>query len=158
MKILLLIAPLALFKIVAFPNKSLLLWMGVAIAIDFITGVIKACFKGEARTSSGYRKTIIKFLQYGGTLAVGAILNNIAGQNNMPGAAAVLNAFTDGLVVFIIYIEVTSIMENIYECDKESMLCKYFIKHALNILTFQIKNNPITKIKTTDENFSDTIK
>lgn len=51
----------------------------------------------------------------------------------------------NGLMVAIIYIEVTSIFENAYAINPGSKLSKYFIRHVLNLLTYQFKNNPATK-------------
>jgi phage-related holin len=133
---------LAFIKLAFFPNSQLLMWMGIAIVLDFITGVAKAVINKEARTSSGYRKTLVKFLQYGTSIAVGVILQNAAKQNNWSGAD-LLSWFNDGLLVFIIYIEVTSIFENAYACDKNSLMSQYLFQPALKLLTFQLKNNPV---------------
>lgn len=132
-------------KLSFFPNANLLLWMGITIALDFLTGISKAYVLKQARTSSGFRKTILKFLQYGGSIAVGIVLANTAKENNLDGTHHVLSLFNDGLVVFIIYIEVTSIFENLYACDKTTVFSKYIITPALKILTAQIKNNPLMK-------------
>lgn len=137
--------PLLFVKLQFFPNTNLLFWMFIAIVIDFITGVSKAVILGEARTSNGFRKTITKFLQYGVAIAVSVIMANTAKQNNMDSASHLLFIFNDGLLVFIIYIEVTSIFENLYACDQNTPFSKYFISPVLKILTAQIKNNPIFK-------------
>lgn len=143
---------LTTIKLLAFPSLPLLSWMVVAIIVDFITGVIKAVMKGEARTSRGYRRTITKFLQYGGSLAIGIILANAARYKDMPAMQQFMGFLNDGMVVFIIYIEVTSIFENIYECDKTSPISKYVIKPLLNLFTFQLKNNPLTKLENDADN------
>lgn len=135
----------AFIKISLFPSLHLLFWMAAAIAADFVTGVIKAIVLKQARTSSGYRKTITKFLQYGGSLFVGLALSNATKNNVNDQLHLFISYLNDGLVVFIIYIEVTSIFENIYACDKESPLSKYMIAPALKILTWQLKNNPVIK-------------
>ena len=129
-------------KITLFPNYSLLMWMAIAVVLDLVTGVAKAYSKGEARTSSGYRKTVVKVFQYLGALGAGVILAN-AGEGSNEQIKVLLNWVNDGLVIFITYIEITSIFENLNELDKNSMISKYFFKPALKILTLQIKNNPI---------------
>lgn len=141
----LLFSSLIFIKLQFFPSTDLLFWMFIAIVIDFITGVTKAVIQGEARTSNGFRKTITKFLQYGVAIAVSVIMANTAKQNNMDSASHLLFIFNDGLLVFIIYIEVTSIFENLYACDQNTVFSKYFISPVLKILTAQIKNNPIFK-------------
>lgn len=134
---------LLFIKIAFFPSVTLLLWMGLAIVFDFISGLAKAIILKQARTSSGYRKTVVKFMQYGGSLFVGIALAHTAQGTESDQMKILLSWFNDGLVIFITYIEVTSIFENLYACDNTSPISKYFISPALKILTFQIKNNPL---------------
>ena len=136
---------LLFIKIAFFPSMTLLLWMSLAIVVDFVTGLAKALILKQARTSSGYRKTVTKFLQYGGALFVGLALAHTGQGTENEQMKMLLSYLNDGLVIFIIYIEVTSIFENLYACDKSTMISKYFIQPALKILTWQIKNNPIMK-------------
>lgn len=147
MKSLLLAASVTILKAFWFPQASLLLCMVIAIVLDFATGVIKACITGVVRNSDGFRKTVIKFSQYGFAIGVCILLQNVADNNGLVKPAEILTWLNDGLVVFIIYIECTSIFENLYECDKRSMISKYFIKPMLSLLTFQIKNNPLANVK-----------
>jgi phage-related holin len=140
MKILSVVA-LLFIKITLLPSIPLLFYMTVAMSLDFITGIIKAIILKEIRTSAGYRKTIIKFLQYGGSIAIGIILANAG--NGRDAFKSIVGYFNDGLLIFIIYIEVTSIFENIYAIDKSSMMSRFFIAPILKILTWQIKNNPL---------------
>lgn len=146
MKQILLVAGFTLMQKICFPSLGLLQWMGIAIVVDFFTGVVKAAVLGRPITSNGFKQTVIKFLQYGGAITVGIILNNAARHNNLDGIKSLLDYLNNGLVVFIIYIEVTSIFENIYECDKNSPMGRFFIKPILKVLTFQIKNNPVSKL------------
>lgn len=126
------------------PNGSLLVWIGVAMLIDFITGVAKAKTQGKARTSSGFRQTIIKTLEYLGTIAVSIIISNTAsGDDSIP---VVMKFFDKGLYLFILYIEITSILENLYAIDSTSSFSNFLIHPALKALTFGLKNNPVTKI------------
>jgi len=147
MKSIFLAASLAtLLKISIFPNTSLLLWMIIALCIDFITGILKSYSLQQARTSQGFRKTVTKISQYGLCIVGSMVFANVADQKSMDTAATMLYMFSDGLVVFLTYIELTSIFENLYEMNPTSKLSQYFIKYVLNILTFQLKNNPVTKI------------
>lgn len=134
---------LQFFKVSFLPSAPLLFYMGVAILIDFITGIAKAKLLRIARTSKGYRKTVSKFIQYGGALAIGVVLANIGeGPANDP-TKVMIAYFNNALIIFIIYIEVTSVFENLYAMDQKSVFSKYFISPMLRILTWQIKNNPI---------------
>lgn len=128
------------------PDTELMMWMGIAMMLDFVTGVVKSKILGKARTSDGFKKSITKFLQYGGAIVVSIILTNTADKNGFSEAAMFLGVFNKMLLMFIIYIEITSVFENLYACDKKSMIAKYFFKPVLNFLTFQIRNNPATKL------------
>lgn len=135
------------------PTPNLLLVMGVGIALDFITGVIKSVILKKARTSEGYRKTVIKFTQYGGSVVVGMLLKYIGAMNSdMANIGQYAEYLTDGLVIFIIFIELTSVLENVYAIDQETPFSKYLVGPLLKLLTFQIRNNPVAKMKTPDEN------
>jgi len=126
------------------PNIDLLIVMCGVIIIDFVTGIIKAIIKKQARTSDGYKKTIIKFLQYGGAVVCGILLKYLSLHNsNMVQFATFADYLTDGLVAFIIFIEITSIFENIYAVDTTTPFARYIVKPLLSLFTFQIKNNPI---------------
>jgi hypothetical protein len=129
---------LLFIKFSLLPDKILLFWMGVAIAIDFVTGFSKAVFLHQNRTSNGLRKTITKFLQYGGGLAIGVILTQAAQQHKVEGIEKLISYFNDGLVMFIIYVEVTSILENLIAIDDKSPVSKLFVFFH-RILTAQIK-------------------
>ena len=127
------------------PDFTLLALLAVVIVVDFLTGIWKAKGRGEVRTSDGFRKTVNKFLQYGCAIVCGAVLAYIGEQKGGAGTVAIAGLLNDGLLIFIIYIEITSIFENLYAIDKTTMISKYFYLPVLKILTFQIKNNPIAK-------------
>lgn len=132
-------------KVSFLPSAPLLIFMGIAILLDFITGIAKSKMLGIARTSKGYRKTVTKFIQYGGALAIGVVLANI-GEAPAGDPAKVITAyFNNGLIIFIIYIEVTSVLENLYTMDQKTIFSRYFISPMLRMLTWQIRNNPIIK-------------
>ncbi len=127
-------------KIAFLPDLNLLIWVAIAMVFDFITGVIKAAVKNEARTSAGYRKTVTKFTQYGGAIAAGVLLSN-----TLPPANAVTSYFSNALLVFITYIEATSIFENLYAIDNKSAISRFFIAPILKLLTFAIKKSPLNQ-------------
>lgn len=130
-------------KIQFLPNMNLLVWLSIAIVLDFITGVIKARVKNVARTSSGYRKTVTKFVQYAGAIIAGVVLQHVGADNEQ--LSVLFSWMNNGLVIFITYIEVTSVFENLYEIDSSTIISRYIYKPILQILTFQIKNNPVVK-------------
>lgn len=127
------------------PSFTMLALLAVVIGIDFVTGVWKAKCKGEARTSDGFRKTVNKFLQYGCAIVCGAVLSFLGETKGGAGAVAISGLLNDGLMIFIIYIEITSIFENLYAVDNTTAMSQFFYAPVLKILTFQIRNNPIMK-------------
>jgi len=132
------IAPILFIKLKFFPDHDLLVWMGIAIMLDFLTGVAKAVVLKKARTSSGFRMTIIKFMQYAGSLAAGIIISNAAKDNGFVDVGKLAGYFNEGLIVFIIYIEVTSVFENLYAVDNTSAFARFFINPIYRILTVQL--------------------
>jgi hypothetical protein len=128
---------LLFIKLQAFPNANLLVYLAIAIALDFVTGVSKSIVKKQARTSTGFRKTIIKMLQYMGVMAVGILLQNAARENNW-GGEGILSYFNDGLIVFMLYIEATSVFENLYACDQKSVISRMIISPIYKLLTAQV--------------------
>ena len=120
----------AIVNKLVFPDYRLFLFVVLAIALDFITGVLKAKVLQEPRTSGGFRKSIQKISQYASCTIGSFILINLAGITkgsiDLQAAALVGN----GLMVAIIYIEVTSIFENAYAINSTSLLSRYFIKPA----------------------------
>lgn len=121
------------------PSLDLLSVVGVMVILDFATGVTKAKFRKEERTSEGFRKTITKVMQY----AIPVVALWFAGKR-IPEATKTLEMFSGFLMMFIIYVEATSIVENLYAIDNRSMLSKYLYKPLLAILKFGIEKNPVT--------------
>lgn len=124
------------------------------VVIDFITGIAKAKIQKVARTSEGYRRTIIKVLQYliipvVFWLAGYYVKTNLVGSpediETMKKVSLMLEKIGGWLMLFIIYIEVTSIFENVYEIDKKGMFAK-LLKPILAILKFGFENNPIQRL------------
>lgn len=132
---------LTFFKVVFLPDANLLAWVFIAMLIDFTTGVAKAFALGQARTSSGYRKTVTKFTQYAGAIAAGIILANTLPKDN-----SIVAFVNNGVLILLIYIEVTSVFENLYAIDSSSVFSKYFIAPVLKVLTIAIKKNPLNRL------------
>lgn len=143
----LLFVPVFLFVQLKFlPNMELLVWISAAILCDFVTGIIKARILNSVRNSTGFRRTITKVVQYFGAIALGIIIGNTS--KSLPHADILVPLFGNGLQMLILYIEITSILENMYAIDKESKFSRFFTKPLLNFFTFQIKNNPATQLPT----------
>ena len=111
--------------IIILPSGVLIAWMCVALVADLITGILRAIIDNKIRTSQGYRETLAKVIQYGGALIIGIILGSIGKTHTHGVNPEVFEYYNDFLVSFIIFIEVTSIMENLYAIDSKSKLSKY---------------------------------
>jgi len=123
------------------------------VFIDFITGVIKAKINGTARTSEGFRRTLKKIPGYiivpvvlwlGGVYAKTHVVSTES--IDMIKMAKILQDASGWIMLFIMYIEVTSILENLSEIDKHGSLNKYFVKPLLIILKIGIDNNPMKRL------------
>ena len=122
------------------PTLSLFTALMVVVTLDLITGIMKAKFKKEERTSDGYRKTIVKLMQY-----ITPILLLWVSGRWIPEYKLELQSASGYVTMFVIYIEVTSIFENLYEIDKKSTIAKFLYRPALKVLKFGIENNPVTQ-------------
>jgi len=131
---------LTFFKITFLPDANLIAWVFITMLLDLITGVIKAVVLHQARTSSGYRKTVIKFTQYVGAMAVGIILANTLSKDS-----EIVGYVNSALLILLIYIEATSIFENLYAIDNTSPFSRFFIAPILKLLTLAIKKMPISQ-------------
>lgn len=125
------------------PNVSLLITAAViGMVMDFVTGVVKAKFKKQERTSEDYRRTVKKVTQY--FTAIGLSLGiQFLVKKTITNAHPYLQYISVFVCLFIIYIEVTSILENLYEIDKRSMMARFLIRPLLAIMKFGLEKNPI---------------
>lgn len=136
---------LTFIKITVLPDINLMAWVFIVVVLDFLTGVLKAVYQKKARTSAGFRKTVVKFAQYGIAIIAGMVLANTVKGDEDGNMNAVISFLNSGLLVFIIYIEVTSVFENIYALDKKSKMSVYIIKPVLALLTLQL--DKLSKLK-----------
>lgn len=139
------VSTLLFLKLAFLPDFNMLTLLFFCMVIDFLTGIWKAKVKKQVRTSEGYKRTVTKFIQYAFALLAAYALAYVANENGSEGMQILAPYLIDGLAVFIIYIEVTSVFENLYAIDSSTMISKFFFKPILSILTFQIKNNPVVK-------------
>jgi phage-related holin len=124
------------------PTGTLMVGIGLAMLLDLATGVVKAVFKNQQRTSEGYRKTIKKFTQYFGAISIGILIRYaFRVELNAPEYLEYADFFNNSLLMFIIFIEIVSILENMLEIDNKSPFAKYFIRPILSVLTIALKKN-----------------
>lgn len=157
-------------NIILSPRATTIAIVFILIVMDFITGIIKAKLAGTARTSEGYRKTLKKIPGYilipivlwlGGVYADTHVPKD-SDSHTMLEVAKILKEASGWVMLFIIYIETTSIFENLYEIDKKSPFNKYFIRPLLIFLKIGIEHNPLIeaadKLKHDNKDEADKIK
>lgn len=135
---------LLFLKITFMPNLNLLMWVAVAVAIDLVTGVAKSAFHNIKPTSGGFKRTIVKALQYAGLIVAGIVIGNTTKESN-----ELVQWINDGMLLFLIYIEVYSIIENLRDLNPESKIAKMIFVPLLSILTFGI--DKLSLLKKTDK-------
>ncbi len=122
------------------PSLSLMGVVMAAVAIDFITGIVKARMQKKARTTTGFRKTVTKLSQY-----LVPIIVLYGASYYIPEYKERLQQASGFVMLFIIYIEVTSIFENLYSLDQKTPISKYMYKPVLAILKFGIEHNVVVE-------------
>jgi len=125
---------------IVLPPPTLLLWLGVTMILDLITGVAKAIKNDVPRTSTGFRRTVMKFIQYGGAISIGIILANISDMQKDSASETLYKYFSNSMLSFIIFIEIKSIIENMVEVSPKSDFTKLFLNPIHKILSLDLKN------------------
>jgi len=107
-----------------FADWQFLKWLALFMILDLITGILKAWHKKQAITSYGFRRTVVKAVQYGTFLVVMHILDNfeINGERTEMFGWIVTGAYS-----FLMRVEGKSILENIVTLD-DRFDVKYFIE------------------------------
>jgi phage-related holin len=139
------------FAIEYFPSAMLCFWLLVAMLGDFITGLLKSWKKGEVTSSEGLRRSITKVLSYGGAILVIMTLVNVVGlvdTSNSYDLAIVIN----GLMGFIVFVELYSICENISQAYPDTPLTIYFIGPIMEFLRGRFKRLPLPENKDNEKN------
>lgn len=131
---------LLFIKLNFLPNVTLLGWVFFAVLIDFITGVLKAKLTKQVVNSQGFRQTAIKSLQY-----IGLIVGGIIIGNSFEKQSDIVSWVNDGLLMFILYVEVYSIFENLYAMNPNSKIAQRVFAPAMRILIIGISKNSLEK-------------
>ncbi|MGI9190929.1 MAG: phage holin family protein [Chitinophagaceae bacterium] len=121
------------FTVEYVPSAMLFFYLLVAMFGDFVTGLLKSWKKGEVTSSEGLRRSITKVLSYGGAILVIMTLVNVVGlvdTTNSYDLAIVIN----GLMGFIVFVELYSICENINQAYPNTPLTIYFIAPVMKFL------------------------
>lgn len=143
--ILLFTAALTILKVNLLPNFSLLAWLGIAIMVDFLSAMGRSVILNEPRTSKKLQGTIKKFIMYFGALSISIIFLHIKDLTGYGAELPIAPYLNNGLVIFMVYVEMVSILENLIAIDSKDTLSVFILKPLHRLLTFQLKNNPIKK-------------
>lgn len=145
-KMLFAVGLLDIFKNLLLPKLSLLILVAVLMLADLVTGIAKARVLRQKITSKKMRHSVIKFLQYFGSIGIIVVLGNqnIENQNFV----MVATWTRDGVTLLIIYIECLSVFENLYEMDKKNQFAMYFIRPVYWLLSFAVRNNRFHQAET----------
>ena len=125
--------------IIILPPGDLLVGLGLAMLLDLVSGVAKAVKKDIPRTSEGFRRTVMKFIQYGGAIAIGIILASVAELKVDTMHYQIYQYFSNAILMFIIFIEIKSILENLTEVSPDSDFTRYFLNPIHSLLSFDLK-------------------
>jgi Bacteriophage holin family len=123
-----------------FPSAILIFFMILMVGVDFATGYASAVRLGENRTSSGLRKTITKIIQYGSVIVIALIVVNSANYTEETWLKTWAPKLNNALLIYIIYIEIYSVLENLIKLSPESAFTKFLINPAYNLLSINLKN------------------
>lgn len=148
-KSVLIVAALDTTKMLIMPNLPLIIWVCIMMVADLVTGLIKSKVLKRTITSEKMRHSIIKFLQYFGCIGLVMVLMNQ--KHESQAIIQALNWAYNGLTILILYIEALSILENLYEMDMKNPFAKNVIRPLYFLLSFAVKNNPLTRIKDSDK-------
>lgn len=88
---------------------------------------------------SGLRKSVIKFMQYGGCIIVAIVILNIVYLSNEAFGKQFVWYFGDTLLYLMIYTEVVSVLENIEAIAPQSKIVLLFVRPVRRIITFQLR-------------------
>ncbi len=114
-------------------------WLLCAMLADLITGVLKAIVKAKSFrviSSSGLRRSVVKFVSYGMFIWLSHILTHAAGANQKPIIPEMEFMATWSIKVLIV-IEAISVIENLTAVNKDLAFLSNVIKKLRGI-----KNNP----------------
>jgi phage-related holin len=109
------------------PSLMIFFWLVIAVLGDLLTGLLKAWAKGQATSSTGLRRTATKIGSYCGAIIVVIILINMLGIVDTTNSYN-LKILIDGLIGFMVFIELYSICENISEAYPNSPLTLWLIE------------------------------
>jgi len=124
---------LGFLQIQFLPNANLLAWAFAIIGLDFVTGLIKSAVNKVAITSTGFRNSIKKLIQYIGIILLGALLGNALPKDN-----DMVRWINDVVLIFIIYTEAYSVVENLRDVNPNSTISTKIFSGLLTILTLGI--------------------
>lgn len=119
------------------------------MTIDLITGLVKSWKKGRNTTSKGFKGTAIKIGTYSGIVVAASLMANVLADMYPP---IDYDFYVNLTVAFLTFVEVYSILENVYETDPKSTVSVYFIGPVLKWMKgYMKKKGPASKLPDLDK-------
>lgn len=137
------------FEVEFIPRPMRVFFLGAAMAIDLASGLVKSWKKGDATSSQGFQRTVIKLTRYSSVIIATWFLANVMGSMS-PGKVD-YSFLVNGCIGFLTFIEIYSIFENVYEIDPTGPLSRWFVGPALKFLRGKLKNNPFNQLNDDNE-------
>jgi hypothetical protein len=126
-----------------YPDPVMIIGFIVILGLDLVTGIIKASKKREATTSKGLRGTIDKAYTYCALLLSLVVIFNLTSFTS-PEYIWLFNYSINSIVIFSIWIEFKSILENLIAINTDrhgirNFLCEYLLVKIHNLIIFKFK-------------------
>lgn len=130
----------AIFKEALFPNFHLTLILALVVIMDLISGIMKSVSLCLPVVSRKLRRTVTKATMYGLMIVLSYIFRSVTVNHGM--VIDLLGMWiNNGVIFFLIYIEVVSILENIIEMDEQGKgTLSKIVKPLHLLLTWKAKN------------------
>ena len=127
-----------------YPDPIMIIGFILILALDLISGILKAAKKHEATTSKKLRQTINKAYSYSALLLSLLVIFNLSSFTN-PEYKWLFNYFLNSVLIFSIWIEFKSILENLIEINTDkygvrNFLCEHLLVKIHNLIIFKFKN------------------
>lgn len=131
-------------NLLIYPDPVMTIGFIVILGVDLITGILKASKKKEATTSKGLRGTIDKAYTYCALLLSLLVIFNLTSFTS-PEYNWLLNYSLNSVLIFSIWIEFKSILENLIAINTDrhgvrNFLCEHLLVKIHNFIIFKFKS------------------
>lgn len=130
-----------------YPEPVMVIGFIIMLALDLITGILKATKKHQATTSNGLRRTINKSSTYCVLVLSLLVIFNLTSLTS-PGYNWLFDYCINTVIVACIWIEFKSVLENLIEINTNpdgtrNFLCEHLLARLHDLIIFKFKNQQI---------------